>query len=174
MKHIRQEGLAESYASDAGTRDVLKKMMALCYIPSHWIPIEFRKLETNCTTEKLKKFAMYVKNTWIQDPMFPCNVWSVYNVQTRTNNDLEGWHRELNSMCKRNMPFYQLVTKLHDLSQLVATEVNLVVGGQLSATSRPAYAHANANLFIWWRQYANGELAAGPLLSNCSKMYSPQ
>ena len=38
-----------------------------------------------------------MKQQWVQSVTFPPSSWSQFGVQTRTNNDLEGWHRSLNA-----------------------------------------------------------------------------
>ena len=97
MKRIRHEGLAADFTSDPGSRDILKKMMALCYAPPQWIPRLFKNLEEKCTTTNMIAFAVYMRGAWIDNTMWPPTLWSAYNVLTRTNNHLEGWHREFNS-----------------------------------------------------------------------------
>ena len=44
MHHIAQLGLKKAYKEDIGTRDVLRKIMALCYIPTQYIPFQFQRL----------------------------------------------------------------------------------------------------------------------------------
>lgn len=90
MKKINVLGLSPQYNKDGATRDILKQMMALCYIPHYCIRPLFNKLAEQCTTPKLAEFAEYMRTTWIENDFISPEMWSVFNILTRTNNALEG------------------------------------------------------------------------------------
>ena len=90
MKIINEEGLASAYAKEPGTRELLKEMMALCYVPAEWIPNLFYKLKLKCTTPNLIAFAVYMEKTWIESTIFPPHAWSAFGYSRRTTNPVEG------------------------------------------------------------------------------------
>ncbi|CAF2885444.1 unnamed protein product [Rotaria sp. Silwood2] len=49
---------------------------------------------------KFDKLTDYILNTYVEDPLFTSNIWNHFDSigeRSRTNNHLEGWHRQLNS-----------------------------------------------------------------------------
>jgi hypothetical protein len=63
------------------------------------------------TVMDFRPFMDYVEKTWIKNRTWPPKTWSVYFQEVRTNNDVEGWHRRLNSKAPRkgDLNFYNLV-----------------------------------------------------------------
>jgi hypothetical protein len=53
----------------------------------------------------------YVYITWIRNNVYPIRNWSIFMLSIRTNNDVEGWHNNLNSRVSSRgpVPFYLLV-----------------------------------------------------------------
>lgn len=90
MKQINQLGLSPQFSGDGATKDILKELMALCYIPAYWIPHLFEKLKRKCTTPKLQTFAEYMQTTWVENNFISPEMWSVFGCSRRTNNTLEG------------------------------------------------------------------------------------
>jgi len=53
-------------------------------------------------------------------------------VAVRTNNDVEGWHRDLNAQAiSGELQFYLLVPLLHRQATLLPVQVKLVAEGKL-------------------------------------------
>ena len=174
IRRIGHEGLSRAYMTDPGTRSILKRILALCYIPATWIPSMFKQLETKCTTPNLIAFAVYVRSTWIDNEKYwPPAAWSVFHMSTRTNNDLEGWHRQFNGIAKRNMPFYLLIEKMFDVSNFVEIQINLIREDKLTRRQTTKYAGINKQLCQYWEEYDAGTLAVTELLKKCAALYTP-
>jgi hypothetical protein len=63
--------------------------------------------------------------------------WCVFKQSTRTNNDVEGWHRRLNKKTDdEKPPFYLLVRRLYEEAQLLPIQRKLVSEGKLSRYQR--------------------------------------
>ena len=59
--------------------------------------------------------------------------WCVFTRAVGTNNDVEGWHRRLNTNAKKeHLSFYQLITLLHQECKKTDLEVQLVSDGKLT------------------------------------------
>nr|XP_039265774.1 uncharacterized protein LOC120341350 [Styela clava] len=123
MKNMRQNKLASLYNKDIGTRDLMKQVMALCYIPDMFIPSLCLSLRGKMTTDGLNRFAEYFDRTWLKNSVWKPKDWSVFDVDVRTNNHLEGWHRYFNSIARTNMPFYSLISKIHEVNIAVESDV---------------------------------------------------
>ena len=173
VKHLREGGLAQAYVDDPGSRDVLKQMLALCYMPHEWIPILFARLEAKCTTRDLVAFAVYMRSTWITSQTWNPTRWSVFNTLIRTNNHLEGWHRQFNTFCRSNMPFYHLIEIMFNVSDGIELQINLIREDQLSQCFHSKYKKVNENLVKYWDEFNTGDLSANALLKKCSRIYSP-
>ncbi|XP_077969148.1 uncharacterized protein LOC144422955 isoform X1 [Styela clava] len=55
MKNVRPNNLARLYNKDAGTRDLIKHVMALCYIPTMFITPRFKSLKEKMHTQELRR-----------------------------------------------------------------------------------------------------------------------
>jgi len=84
-----------------------------------------------------------------------------------TNNDTEGNHRKL-SDDKHKMLFYLLVQKLRDEATDVVITATLVSDRKVKRLQRRKYGTVESCLFTVWDRYANGELSATRLLSECA------
>ncbi|RMX48262.1 hypothetical protein pdam_00005436 [Pocillopora damicornis] len=93
---VQEPGLQSSYHHDRGTYQLLRKFMALPFLPAGAILEAFFKLKRKANTDQLKASANYVEQNWIVINTWPLSYWSVYLRAIRTNKDVEGWHNGLN------------------------------------------------------------------------------
>ena len=172
IRHIGQLGLKRAYAEDIGTRDVLRKIMALCYIPNQHIRHQFQNLKEKCTTLAMAQFATYFEQTWLT--LWLPEDWCVFGCPIRTNNTLEGLNNKFNSTCKHNIPFYELINKIHKECTAVSFDIGFVYQNILSKRSNPAYAGINQQLFTWWSYTEQGNMSSSDLLIKCARVYAPE
>ncbi|KAK4301510.1 hypothetical protein Pmani_026288 [Petrolisthes manimaculis] len=84
----------------------------------HWRQAVWRKADSlglrmpymtsgpvNTFIRHLQDLVAYIRETWIQNSMWPPESWSVFNRSVRTNNDTEGWHRRLNTRGRANQHY---------------------------------------------------------------------
>nr|XP_039265919.1 uncharacterized protein LOC120341473 [Styela clava] len=55
MKNVRHNNLARLYNKEAGTRDLIKHVMTLCYIPPMFITSRFKSLKEKMQTQELRR-----------------------------------------------------------------------------------------------------------------------
>jgi len=172
---VQELGLATAYEQDDGTHRLIRKLIALPFLPDNEIPAAFSQLRGTATTDALKKLVRYIKSTWIESSIFPPKVWSVYGQAVRTNNDLEGWHNVLNRRAgvKVHIPFYVLVQHLHKEAKLCALQIRLVSDGKLMRIQRQTYRRLQGKIFELWDQYASKDKTAEQLLRACCQLYGP-
>ncbi|XP_078359100.1 uncharacterized protein LOC144643656 [Oculina patagonica] len=175
-RKVQELGLQTVYNSDQGTHDLIRKMMALPFLPAKIIKQSFQKLKRKATSDALKKFAKYVEKTWIKSTTWPPKSWSVYMQSIRTNNDVEGWHNGLNRRAqgKSQLPFYMLITLLHEESRLTTLQIRMVSEQKLRRYQRKTYRQLQARIFSLWDQHKNGEKTVKQLLTACSKLHGPR
>ncbi|KAK2161252.1 hypothetical protein LSH36_119g00017 [Paralvinella palmiformis] len=87
----------------------------------------------------------------------------MYGLGIRTNNDVEGWHR-LNKRGRHHMPFYMLITLLHDEARLVHLQVRLVSEEKLKRHQERKYQKFQKRIFKYWGEYEHGIRSAFQLL----------
>ena len=150
--------------------------MALLFLPEDQIPAAFRKLKRKAATRPLQQLAEYVDKTWITNTTWPPASWSVYLRAVRTNNDVEGWHNGLNRRAqgKSQLPFYMLITLLHEESRLTSLQIRLVSERKLCRIQRKTYRQLQSKIFNLWDRYENGEQSVKQLLRACSRLYGPR
>ena len=62
---VQELGLKQAYRNDRGTHDLVRKLLALPFLPADEIPNAFHRLEAKAATEPLQALAQYINNTWI-------------------------------------------------------------------------------------------------------------
>ena len=126
-RKVQDLGLAPDYMNGALTHKFIRRLFSLPFLPAVSIPhvFTFITLIPNMPPT-LQRLLDYIDHTWIQSNLWAPAVWSVFNMAIRTNNDLEGWHRRLNSKPNRNnLPFYQLVELLRPRKKCVSHQLKL-------------------------------------------------
>ena len=90
--------LANSYQTDPGTKFLARCFMALPVLPPEHIPQIFEVLAQRAAraNQDLNPFVLYVRTQWIYGPVFSARDISVFGMDTRTNNDVEGYHSRIN------------------------------------------------------------------------------
>lgn len=97
-RKIQDLGLAAIYRRRRKVRKLLRKVMAIGYLPSYIIRQNFNMLRMGRRTRRLVNrypaiddFFTYFQNTYL-DGHFPVRLWNVYErgVECRTNNIVEG------------------------------------------------------------------------------------
>ena len=133
-KHIQDLGLASRYMKQALTHKFLRRLFSLPFLPASAITPTFESIASMPdTAQPLCQLLNYVKNTWISSNIWSPSSWSIYNRLICTNNDVEGWHRRLNTRIHRhNLPLYQLIQVLHDDASLLPLQAQLVSEGKLT------------------------------------------
>ena len=171
---IQRQGLSTAYAKDRNTHRYLRKLMALPFAPAECIPAVFDQLRQDATTPALQKVCEYIENRWISSDVWPTTAWSAFMRSTRTNNDVEGWHRRLNQHAKKgNLPFYLLVDLLHQEAKTTEVEVRLVSERKLKQKQRKVYAELQGKIFGSWEDFVVGRITALQLVKSCSFVYGP-
>ena len=100
-RHIGELGLVRAYKDDRTFKKLVKKVMAIGFLPLAFVQNQFNLLQNSNRTRRmitrypnLNDFLSYVDNTYINGP-FPPPMWNVYDrpMHTRTTNAIESYHR---------------------------------------------------------------------------------
>ena len=147
-------------------------MMALPFLPKREM---FATLQRQASTLQLQAFTLYVKSTWIDNATWPPSSWSVYMQSVRTNNDVEGWHHQLNRRAsgKTQLPLYLLINLLHNEACLTAIHNRLVSEKKLQRIQRKKIRNLQSRIFTLWEEFNNGQRNAKQLLKACSHFNRP-
>jgi hypothetical protein len=99
-RHIQQIGLARDYQQDCRLNKVIRRVMAIGFLPTLLVRQNFLLLRNSRRVQRLintyptlDEWLEYVQTTYIdQDSHFPPAIWNVYDrkCDTRTNNHLAG------------------------------------------------------------------------------------
>ena len=161
-EQLRQLGKAKSWYID-GT-------FKLCRLPfSQLLSINAFVRKEDCAKQVPLLFVLMSGRIW------PTSSWSVFMQSVRTNNDLEGWHRGLNSRAsgKSGLPFYLLVKFLYREARLTSLQMRLVSERKLKRIQRRQFRNLQTKIFNLWEEFRNGERSAKQLLSAISYLIAP-
>ena len=145
-RKVQGLGLQTAYTTDHATSSYIRQLIALPFLPHDTIEATFESLRPEATTQPLKEFVHYIGETRINSRVWPPKCWSVFMLSVRTNNDIEGWHHALNRRAagRCGLPFYLLVSLLHNEARLVSLQIRLVSERKLKRIQRAAYRHYKA------------------------------
>ncbi|KAL3861171.1 hypothetical protein ACJMK2_007236 [Sinanodonta woodiana] len=116
-RHVQSVELAETYMRREGLHSFVRQVLALQFLQSAHMRQTVQMLQMKATTQ------------WMDNSVFPAETWSVYRQKVRTNNDVEGkhrnnktyeWHHRLSSRAVHmGLVFYQLVPLLRREADLL-------------------------------------------------------
>jgi hypothetical protein len=144
----------------------VRKLMALAFAPLPLVRNTFDIMEVNADPRLAPLFA-YFRQQWIVN--IPPRMWNVYKVNTRTNNDLEGWHLRFANIVSRHRPnLWHLLACLQQ--EQVATEIILqqVAAGQNVQSKNNRYKKIHKQLKVLLRRYRRGQLSLSKYITGVS------
>ncbi len=140
--------------------------MALPFLPVVIVRTTYNNLRAVADPAVIPLFD-YFNLQWLNAT--PLAMWNVSNSDTRTNNDLEGWHLRFKNIVGRHHPnIWQLLLKLQE--EQAATEVCIqqVLAGQVVKRRRLAYTAVNRRIDELKAEYNQGAISAIDFLTGIS------
>ncbi|XP_003382212.1 conserved hypothetical protein [Trichinella spiralis] len=102
-------------------------LLATAFLPPHDVPVAVELLGRDATG------SIAALAEWMPPDRLP--LWNVYNVNIRTNNDLEDGHFKMNRLAgKRHLGFYELLQLLIDEQGSTETLIQQVTSGRVTAS----------------------------------------
>ena len=95
-KHVMDLGLARSYMEKALTHNFIRCLFARPLLPAAAITLTFDAIFALPGFADELRHLLHIRNTRITSRVWAPASWSVYNGVVQINNDVEGWHRQLN------------------------------------------------------------------------------
>ena len=88
---------------------------------------------------------------------------------------MEGWHRRINSKkkAKSQLPFYMLITLLHNEAVWLTVQVNLLSANNLKTYQRKKYRQMQGKIFALWERYEEENITTCSFLSRAAHLYRP-
>ena len=152
---------------------ILQRCQHLQFLPASHIPEAFRALEESSrrygVDDPLPKFIGYIRRQWIESVTFPPSSWSQFGARTRTNNDLEGYHRGLNADVGARPHLY---TFLQAVAKEAEKTQDVVSVEDFMRRSRPAQTRREQRLIKLQDRYMDREITAGAYLDSVRDIYS--
>jgi len=129
-------------------------------------------------TKKKHIKAKHIKSkAHIKQTLLIITCWAsccVFRQAIRINNDIEGYHNDLNTQAViGNPPFYLLCRLVHRESSLLPLQVKLVYEGKLKRYQRKRSRYIQGRIFSFWDQYAQHQISTSTLLRRCAFVYGP-
>lgn len=171
FRKIQEMGMQVAYQNDPAMHQYCRQLLALPYLPWQKIDVILQELEAEATTEAQRDLCAYVRHTWLDNALWPPFSWSVFYRFTRTNNDVEGWHRRLNSKAARGqLNMYLLLQLLATEAALVDVNVTFLRESVIIRRHKKAARNTNARLFKIWDQLIDREKTVRKTLRAASKL----
>ena len=137
-RHIQDLGLAREYRHDEQLKQLLCKVMSIGFLPTALVRNNFQLLRHERQTQRfitryavLNDFFNYVYNTYITGT-FRIPLWNVYerNMDCRTNNNAESFHRAWNNRVGVRHPnIWIYIRHLKDLQALTESDIRAMNRG---------------------------------------------
>jgi hypothetical protein len=128
----------EYFKKKGETYQAIKRVLALPFVPVSDVRDLFARIVLEAPkNDRLDEFLRYVKRTWFDSTVYTLDSWSCHRRLTRTNNEVEGWHRRVNSIFVDQTPaFYMLIPALHKEATKLGLQDQLVSDGLLAKRER--------------------------------------
>ncbi|KAK8375337.1 hypothetical protein O3P69_008302 [Scylla paramamosain] len=170
FRKVQDLGLAVAYRENGPMQKFVRKLFALPCLPVEHICAAFNQLSNEPSTPAVAPLLDYIRDTWIEGDLWPPTSWCIFNQSTRTNNDVEGYHRRINEKARNQAhQLYKLIPLLHAESCLVPLQVQLLKEQKLKKYHRKRAQTTQGRIFSYWRQYEEGTLTTSFLLKKCSR-----
>ena len=125
-------------------------------------------------TSTRRSVYISVRDTWIESTVWTPQEWSAFMRAHRTNNDVEGWHRRINLICKDHAaPLYLLIEHLYDEVRLMKTQMAMLSQGKLKRRQRQVYRQLQHRIFSAWDKYNDKTISTNELLKTISHLTQP-
>ena len=172
-RRVQQSHLITSFRDDDVVRSLVRRLMAVAFLPIVAIRPSFVSLQQEAETlnnANCNELLDYFQGTWLNG-QFPLQLWNVHNRSTRTNNHIEGWHSKLNKSCRKLHPsVHELVTVL----QVEQGETELTLRrarlGAAPAPRRRKYRQCDERLDRLREQYTSGTLNSMDYINSISQL----
>ena len=173
-RKVQELGLSTAYHKGGSVSRFVRRILSLPFLPAEHIEPSFKALREKATDTTLQSLMNYVGDTWLNSSVWDLNSISCFMRSVRTNNDVQGWHRRLNTRAGRaSLHFYSLLWMLHQEAELVSLQVRLVSEGKLRRHQKKKTRQLEGKLFSLWEGYREGSISASKLLKKCGRVYSP-
>ena len=90
MRKVANLGLRTTYLQRKTTYQLVRKLLAIPFLPADHIVPALDNLRTAATTPALQSLFDYVSTTWAGSSIWGIRQWCVFRQVVRTNNDTEG------------------------------------------------------------------------------------
>ena len=144
-------------------------LFALPLLPDTHIPVAFDILEKRLKAPAL--MMQYVGKNWIRSRTWPVESLSMFQEFCRTNNDVEAWHRRINS--KLTEPHYMQVPLLHQEAQRVDITAKLLSTNKLKRCFKKDTTRIQGRLNQLWKDYNTSEMSTSSFIRKAGVLYSP-
>uniref|UniRef100_A0AAV2J3Z3 MULE transposase domain-containing protein n=1 Tax=Knipowitschia caucasica TaxID=637954 RepID=A0AAV2J3Z3_KNICA len=144
-RRVQELGLVRAYRENLRLRKCIRKLMALGYLPRPLVRLNFNSLRRSQRTIRLidrnpslLDFFGYVQNTYIGG-FFPVPLWNVFDreMDTRTNNHVESYHKTLNdTIGVRHPSLWTFIRCLKDRQTVVEQTIDGAERGELAPARR--------------------------------------
>ncbi|KAL8584578.1 hypothetical protein ACOMHN_002308 [Nucella lapillus] len=171
FRKIQELGMQQGFNTDPALHHYCKQLLALPYLPWEKVDPTLQELEAEATMEAQRHLCAYVRHTWLDNTLWHPSSWSAFYRFVRTNNDVEGWHRRLNSKAARGqLNLYLLLQLLSGEAALVSVNLTLLRESAIIRRQRKAAKNATGRLFKLWDQLIARKNTARQTLRAASKL----
>jgi len=95
---------------------------------------------------RMRPLFQYYEDTWLNGN-FPRELWNMYQVPRRTNNNLEGWHKKFSNLVKDSVPHLDtFLDMMQQEEQSTATSVQQLRTGISITRRNHTYEEINARI----------------------------
>ena len=171
FRKVQELGMQQAYNNDPALHRYCKQLLALPYLPHQKIDSTLQELEAEATTEGQHNLCAYIRHTWLENTLWPPTRWAVFYRFVRTNNDVEGWHRRLNSKATRGqLNLYLLLQLLSREAALVDVNLILLRESAIIRRQRRVARNTTGRLFTIWDRLIAREKTVRQTLKAASKL----
>ncbi|KAL8614876.1 hypothetical protein ACOMHN_042834 [Nucella lapillus] len=166
-RKIQELGLSAPYRQNQQLKTLLRKIMALGYLPLQLLRMNFTQLFNARRTTRLmnrfpalQDFLQYVRNMYVrQGSFFPPAIWNVYqrDMTQRTNNKAEAYHRAFGETVQvRHPSLLTYIWHLKDQQARAEQQMTAAANGEAPPSRRRKWRQLEQRIVRLKNQFING------------------
>ena len=145
FRKLVEIGLKSIYSQDTELKKTFKNCVALALMPKNKVCDIFLDMIVEKSQSLMEKypsfqdFIEYMTNTWIDDAIFPIDIWNHWNkdIGTRTNNNNEAYNFRLDSKLSKSHPnIWSFIEMIQAEESFMAVNYHRIENGNLKSRGR--------------------------------------
>ena len=166
FRQVQKLGFSVDYGNNQELRTKIRMLMALAFVPEQIVQQTFDNLRDEAPVN-IRPLFQYFHQQWFQN--IKKEMWNMYGIRRRTNNDVEGWHNRFNNLVDKHHPnIYDLISCIRKEQGFTETLMAQINAGQVINKTNKKYNLLNERISKLQQRFDDGEIGVQEFIRGIS------